>query len=48
MCMGLAPVFTGIFSNVPVEFSQQEIVFSIVRTEARCRLETKKLENKRN
>lgn len=40
--MGLAPVFTGIFSNVPVEFSQQEIIFSTVRTVAHRLLETKK------
>lgn len=39
--MGLASVFSSLSSNVPVEFSQQEIILSSVWTVARCLQETK-------
>lgn len=40
--MGLASIFSSLSSNVPVEFSEQEKVLSIVWTVACCLQETKK------
>lgn len=38
--MGFAPVFAGLFSDVPVELTQQEVILSTVRALARRLLET--------
>lgn len=47
MCMGFAPVFTGLLPHVPVESSQQEIILSTVRALASRLKETKQQKHKK-
>lgn len=46
MCIGLASVFSSLSSNVPVQFTQQEVILSCVWTVACCLQETKKNQTK--
>lgn len=48
MCIGLASVFSSLSSNVPVQFTQQEVILSCVWTVACCLQETKPKNKKTN